>query len=185
MNKNDNIEELFKNLNGAFDVQEPEHGHQQRFLNKLKTDKSVASATSLHKQRYMWKKPLAVAASLMLMLAVGFSVVSHSKQRQTVKVPEKMQNAQYYFASLIEVELENINKQVTPDTKKLVEDAMVQLKKLEVDYKKLEESVLKNGNTKQLLHAMITNFQKRIDLLQHVLIKIENVKNIKYELTSV
>ena len=34
------------------------------------------------------------------------------------------------------------------------------------------------GNGKLLLSAMITNFRTRIDLLQEVLVKIENIKNL-------
>lgn len=185
MSKKDVIEELFKNLNANFDVNEPELEHEKRFLAKLKASSNSVVFETPKSKRYKWQQPLAIAASLLLMVVLGFNAVSSSKHTSVAKVPEKMQNAQYHFASLIEVELEKINKQVTPDTKKIVEDAMLQLKKLEADYKKIEENLLKNGNTKQLLHAMITNFQMRIDLLQNVLIKIENVKSIKYEFTSV
>lgn len=183
MDKKDDIETLFERLNTELDVKEPETGHQMRFLDKLKTNN-----VALKKGKtigFKWQKIVVIAASLLLFIAVGFNVMSNSKQSGTAQMPEKMQNAQYHFASLIEFELEKINKQVTPDTKQLVEDTMLQLNKIEDDYKILENKIVKNGNTKQLLHAMIKNFQVRIDLLQDVLIKIENVKKIKYELTSV
>lgn len=183
MSKEDDIELLFKNLNEKFDVKEPEKGHQMRFLNKLQASAIVVKKPK--KVNRNWWKTVSVAATLVALLAVGFNVAFNPKQRKIAKVPTEVQNAQYYFTALIESELEKIEKQTTPNTKKIVEDAMLQLKKLEADYKALEMKIGKNSNTKQLLYAMIVNFQTRIDLLRDVLIEIENVKNIKYELTSV
>jgi len=56
---------------------------------------------------------------------------------------------------------------------------MVQLKKLENNYDLLEKEMIKGGNSKLILSAMITNFQTRIDLLQDVLDKIETIKKLK------
>ena len=56
---------------------------------------------------------------------------------------------------------------------------MIQLNKLEINYKKLEQDLLNGGNSKLILSAMITNFQTRIDLLQEVMDKIENIKTFK------
>jgi len=56
---------------------------------------------------------------------------------------------------------------------------MAQLTKLEINYKKLEQDLIGGGNSKLILSAMITNFQTRIDLLQEVMDKIENIKTFK------
>jgi hypothetical protein len=67
----------------------------------------------------------------------------------------------------------------TPKTKKIIDDTMVQLNKLDANYKVLEQDLLDGGNSKLILSAMITNFQTRIDLLQDVLDQVENIKNLK------
>jgi len=56
---------------------------------------------------------------------------------------------------------------------------MIQLKKLETNYKQLETDLINGGNDKLILSAMITNFQTRIDLLQDVINQIETIKNLK------
>ena len=79
----------------------------------------------------------------------------------------------------IEDQIKELENESTPETKILVDDAMIQLNKLEINYKKLEQDLLNGGNSKLILSAMITNFQTRIDLLQEVMDKIENIKTFK------
>ena len=45
--------------------------------------------------------------------------------------------------------------------------------------KRLEEDLANEGNSKQILHAMIINYQTRINLLQDVLTQIEEIKQFK------
>ncbi|MGB6150661.1 MAG: hypothetical protein WBG48_01610, partial [Pricia sp.] len=66
-----------------------------------------------------------------------------------------------------------------PQTRRIIDDSMAQLKKLEADYAQLEQDLVNGGNSKLLLSAMITNFRTRIDLLQDVMDKIESLKNLK------
>lgn len=56
---------------------------------------------------------------------------------------------------------------------------MLQLKKLDKDYQKMQQDLLQGGNSKLILSAMITNFQTRIDLLNEVLEEIEDIKILK------
>ncbi|NNL01131.1 MAG: hypothetical protein HKP39_02520, partial [Eudoraea sp.] len=92
--------------------------------------------------------------------------------------PEVSQT-QFYFANLIEGQINDMVNESTPETKKLVDDTLIQLNKLEINYKKLEQDLINGGNSKLILSAMITNFQTRIDLLQEVMDKIENIKTFK------
>jgi hypothetical protein len=59
-----------------------------------------------------------------------------------------------------------------------------QMNVFEQDYQKIINELQKNGDTKQLLHAMILNFQTRISFLEEVIKKIEIInhqKNIENE----
>jgi len=78
-----------------------------------------------------------------------------------------------------EEQIKELENESTPETKILVDDTMAQLTKLEINYKKLEQDLINGGNSKLILSAMITNFQTRIDLLQEVMDKIENIKTFK------
>ncbi|WP_297795149.1 hypothetical protein [uncultured Eudoraea sp.] len=176
--KDDQIEEMFKSLEGAFDTKEPEAGHEQRFLKKLSGENGVVR---LIPKKNSWWRPLSIAASIMLLFAVGASLYTNQPtiDEQLAEISPEVSQTQFYFASLIEDQIKELEKENTPETKKIVDDAMVQLNKLETNYKKLEQDLLNGGNSKLILSAMITNFQTRIDLIQEVMDKIENIKTYK------
>ena len=69
----------------------------------------------------------------------------------------------------------------SPETQPLIEDTLLQLEKLESDYVRMEQDLVAGGNSKMILSAMIQNFQTRIDLLQEVMKRIEEVKQFKNE----
>lgn len=175
--ENDKINGLFKQLQGSFDTEDPKEGHQLRFLEKLKDGKPTIAQTRARKLN--WLKPLAIAASLILMVGLYFGKAVVGPENELASVAPKMQETQTYFTSLIQQELNKIRVEQNEDTKVIVQDALVQLKKLEEDYAKLTADLLKNSTDKRILFAMITNLQNRASLLENVLIQIEEVKNLK------
>jgi flagellar biosynthesis chaperone FliJ len=186
MKKENNIEELFKNLKGEFDHKEPSAGHQDRFLAKLNTLREEASSVeespiiALHKNRTKWFKYASMAAALALLLTVGWLFFNTpSKQEQLAEISPEISNTQVYFTSLIKEQVALLEAQGTPETKVLITDTLIQLQRLEKDYQKLENDLLSGGNSKFILSAMITNFQTRIDLLNEVMTQIESIKNVK------
>lgn len=176
--ENGNLEKLFEKLNGAFDFEVPESGHEKRFLKKLNASKGTVA---IDKKKNFWWKPLSIAASILILCTVGL-VLYESSQTIDDKVAEispEVSRTEFYFASLIEEQINRLESESTPETKQIIDDTMVQLKRLERNYIKLEQDLIKGGNSKLILSAMITNFQTRIDLLQDVLEKIETIKNLK------
>ena len=95
------------------------------------------------------------------------------------KISPEVSNSQVYFASLIEDRVKLLENESSPEAQKIISDTMIQLKKLETNYKQLETDLINGGNDKLILSAMITNFQTRIDLLQDVINQIETIKNLK------
>lgn len=174
----DNIDNLFDNLQGTFDMKEPQEGHQDRFLEKLKVSQGIVS---IQKKKNSWWRPLSIAASVAILLGVGFSVfnTSTSIDQQVAEISPEVSQTQFYFASLIDEQVRELENESTPETKKIINDTMIQLAKLDTNYKTLEQDLLNGGNSKLILSAMITNFQTRIDLLQNVLDQVENIKNLK------
>ncbi|MGB3152495.1 MAG: hypothetical protein WBB27_17705 [Maribacter sp.] len=174
----ENIEEFFKRLDGKFDTQQPERGHEQRFLEKLNTSEGSVTQT---RKKVNWWKPLSIAASITLVLGVVFGQLytEPTIDERVAKISPEVSNAQFHFASLIEEQIKELEAESSPQTQKIISDTMAQLADLKLDYNKLEQELLKGGNSKLILSAMITNFQTRIDLLNDVLNQIENIKNLK------
>jgi hypothetical protein len=176
--ENDTINKLFDNLQGTFNMEEPQEGHQKRFLEKLEASKGVVS---IQKRKTSWWRPLSIAASVVILLGVGISLfnTSPSIDQQVAEIAPEVSQTEFYFASLIEEQVKQLEKESTPETKKIIDDTMIQLQRLETNYKMLEQDLLNGGNSKLILSAMINNFQTRIDLLQDVLHQVENIKNLK------
>ncbi|MBU2946954.1 hypothetical protein [Zobellia uliginosa] len=174
--KKDDIDNLFKNLEGSFDLEAPAHGHEQRFLDRLNAQKNTKTLPNKE-----WWKPLSIAASIAIICAITFGVFNSkpSLEQQVAEISPEVSRTEFYFASLIEEQINELKNESTPETKKIVDDTMIQLKKLETNYTKLEQDLINGGNSKLILSAMITNFQTRIDLLQDVLNTIESIKNLK------
>lgn len=172
------LENLFDRLSGEFDYEEPQAGHENRFLEKLNA--SQESISIQKKERTRWRYP-AMAASIVALCALGVLMYpgEPSIEEQVAQVAPEVPRTELYFTSLIEEQVGALEKQRTPQTRKLIEDAMAQLNKLEQNYKGLERDLIEGGNSKLILSAMVTNFQTRINLLQDVLERIENIKNAK------
>nr|WP_299342553.1 hypothetical protein [Allomuricauda sp.] len=176
--KKDNLEELFERLQGTFDLEEPTLGHQERFLEKLNQTKGVKT---LKQQKTNWWKTLSIAASIALLCVLGLQVFNTrpSIKQQVVEIAPEVSETEFYFANLIEQQVQQLRDAKSPETAKLVDDTLAQLNKLESDYSTLEQELINGGDSKIILNAMIINFQTRIDLLKEVLDNIENIKNLK------
>ena len=176
--ENKNLENLFEKLKGQFDIEVPGIGHENRFLEKLNASNGIVS---IGKKRKSWLKPLSIAASILILCSVGIGLYQSnpSLEKQVAQISPEVSRTEFYFASLIEQQVSQLISEGTPETRQIIDDTMVQLKKLENNHSLLEKDLIKGGNSKLILSAMITNFQTRIDLLQDVLDKIETIKNLK------
>jgi hypothetical protein len=172
--KKDSIDKLFENLQGNFDIYETPSGHQKRFLDKL----NEAEKSSVKKLN--WWKPLSIAASIAVLIAVGAMILkTNPSEKDLASVSPEMMQTQSFFTSTINEELETLKSLTSPEAKQLVDDALIQIDVLEKEYLKLKKDLSQSGNDKRVIYAMISNFQNRIDLLQKVIEKIEEIKNLK------
>jgi hypothetical protein len=172
MDNDKELKNLFDNLNGQWDNEEPAFGHQNRFMAKLEGKQKKK------RNRFNIAGPVAAAAALIL--GIYFIYTQPPAQDETIgKLPPKVAQTQEYFALVIEKELAKVENENSPETKQLVKDALYRIDLLEKDYQKLTEELLKKGENKKIIHAMITNMQTRISFLEEVLTQIENIKKIK------
>ena len=179
--KNDNINELFKELD--FDNKEPATGHKERFLEKLEEQNSRSkNSTKGTNSRSLWAPMLSVAAILaiaFMVLAGFFGENSYKNQGDLASVSPQRKETKQFYTQLIETELQNLKAENAPGTEAIVDDALTQLEKLETEYKKLQKDLRNSGQDERVIYAMISNFQQRIDLLKQVLDQIENIKSLK------
>lgn len=169
------MDEMFSHFDGQWDMEEPAAGHEDRFLNRL--DKKNRKKPKGKGLIYWIAVPAAAAIAILLTMLITFS--PDGSNNQIAKLSPKTEKTQMYFASIINQELEKVQKENNPETKAIVADAMQHMKKLEADYDKITHDLAKKGENRQLIHAMITNLQTRISFLEDVLVKIENIKKIK------
>lgn len=170
--KKDNLDKWFEEQRDCFDLAEPNDGHRERFLDKLNANTQETKVISLAQ----WWKPLAVAASIVLIVMVTLWPAQDQASKDLAAVSPEMAKTEDFFTVAIEQELYKINEQRTPQTKQLVQDALTQLEILENDYESLREDLAISGDDSRVIHAMITNFQNRINLLNDVLEEIKSIK---------
>lgn len=174
MNINDNrLSEMFNHFDGEWNNDEPAIGHQDRFLDRLEQKKPIPKGKG---SMYWIAIPVAAAIAILLSLLFILSPVDDSKM---AKVSPKVKETQMYFATIIDTELKKVKQENSPETKVLVQDALARMEQLDKDYDKITHELANKGESKQLIHAMITNLQTRISFLEDVLAKIENIKKIK------
>ncbi|MEP5913942.1 MAG: hypothetical protein ABJ277_10760, partial [Flavobacteriaceae bacterium] len=137
----DNLEGLFEKLQGDFDFEDPKNGHQERFLERLNQTDGVVH---LNKRKTLWWKPLSIAASIVLICLLGLKVfnTTPSIKEQVVEISPEVSQTEFYFASLIEEQVQLLKDEKSPETKKLVEDTLFQLDKLETNYSNLEQELI-------------------------------------------
>jgi len=176
--KKDNLDSLFDDLKGQFDIETPQNNHEQRFLEKLKgntlTSNEVKTPSGFH-----WKPLLAVAAALVICFSVFTTLQNQPETMDLASVSPEMSETQDFFTVTIENELKKLNKERSPLTEAIISDALAQIQILEKDYQKLKTDLTESGKDQRVIYAMISNFQNRIDILNTVLEQIEDVKQFK------
>lgn len=100
------MDNLFGRLENEFDVDMPNSGHQNRFLEKLKQQNTIAENTIQQKSNY-WKPFLAVAASIVLC----FSIFTFMQQQEPeindlASVSPELSRTQDFFTLAIQNELD-------------------------------------------------------------------------------
>jgi hypothetical protein len=170
----DNLENIFKNLEHQFDIEEPTIGHFNRFEAKLNAIKSP-------KKNYSIFSYVAVAASIILLVGVWIGGSFSNKGIELASLSTEMEETQNYFVTVIKTELATVENERNSDTEQLINDALLQIKKLETQYNKLTLELKESDEDKRIIYAIISNFQQRIDVLQSLLIQIDTLKQLKTE----
>jgi uncharacterized protein (DUF3084 family) len=178
MKTNNDLKDLFEGLD--FDVAEPAPQHEDRFREKLR------KRPQKQKPRHngvitMWLPVMAIAASFLgaFLIFQGIFTTTFSQEQELANVSPEMKQTQEFYSSVIRTELAALKEQKTPETEAVINDALAQMDILEKDYENLKTDLGKSGQDQRVIYAMISNFQKRIDLLKMVLEKVNDIKTLK------
>ncbi len=168
------LKELFQKQ--ELPLAEPKDGHRLRFLQKLNAQEKKPV-----KRLILWK-PLAIAASFLIFFSLAVPFMNQgSAKADLASISPEFAQTQQFFTSTIKRELATLKREKSPETIVLIEDALEQMEVLEKDYARLKKDLVKSGEDERVIHAMISNFQSRIDLLQNVLEQIDQLKTLKLE----
>lgn len=174
--KKENIEDWFAaQQEGCWDLAEPKTGHKERFLSRIGQKTEEKKVVHLN----FWWKPLAVAASVLFIVMLALTRNTGTTSKELAAISPKMEETQDFFSAAIANELYEIKERRTPENNKLIDDALGQLNILETDYIKLKKDLVKSGEDKRVIYAMITNYQTRIDLLREVMKQLDNTEQLK------
>lgn len=166
----DNLETLFEDLKHEFDTEQPDFGHENRFLNKLNKKQTTKPV------RRLWRPFISIAASVAFLISFFLIIDQKDAPPSLASIsPELAQNASVFNVKL-QSELQKINAEEYPEHQELIVDALFEIKVLEEDYKQLLYGLKENPESELIISAMILNFQSRIDVLQDVMDIIESSK---------
>lgn len=174
--KNEDIEDLFRT--GNFNIEKPVPGHQDRFLEKL--ERSRNQNQDRGKIRMLLYPLAAIAAGLLFIFTLNGNSFEFGNQNiDLANVSPEMKETQNFYTTLIITELEKVNEAKSPETEMVINDALAQMQKLDLEYEKLKEDLVNSGQDKRVIFAMVTNLQQRIDILKNVLARIDEIKQLK------
>ncbi len=169
-------------------------GHEDRFMDRLENEMPITQGNSR-----FWI--FSIAATVVVLVSVDAFIftsqddpipaenaVVNTEQQNTEETIslgdlspdlEKVEN--YYLAS---INLELSKLEVSPDNKELVDSYMEQLAELNREYDQLNKELNTFGPNDQTISALIKNLQLRLDLLQKLKEKLNQIKSSKNEQQS-
>lgn len=165
-------------------------GHEERFL------RTLGNAMPVDKRAN--KTWLKIVASILVIVSVGFGYWYFNRDSQldaTVvdidvvgeeqrdfsfgDLSPDLKKVENFYVANINLELSKL--EVSPDTKDLVDSFMEQLNHLNMEYKSLNEELVELGPNDQTITALIENLQLRLQLLQKLKRKLNELKLSKNE----
>ena len=152
-----------------FDLLEPHSGHLDRFQRKLQQQKKN------RKPPIFW---MSIAASIVLVLGFYLGNYQQQKNYDLADVSPKMAETQSFFVTTINQELKEVERYRNIETERVIEDSLDEIENLEDSYKSLINELAKKENKRQVIQKMINNYQKRLKVLDKLLVQLDQQKNI-------
>ena len=167
-------------------------GHEERFMKRL-------DDTLPKRRSYMGI--LKIAATLLLFISVGtyafheftktppgHEVVNNPpiEETETISLGDlspDLKKVENYYVANISLELSQL--EISDENKRLVDSFMERLKELNAAYELLNEELNEIGPNDQTITALIKNLQLRLQLLQQLKTKLNELKSSKNETVNI
>ncbi|AKA34083.1 MAG: hypothetical protein CMH48_10720 [Muricauda sp.] len=170
-------------------------GHEERFFDKLE----AAMPQTKKRNPMVW---LQIAATVVVLIGVGAFLFTRNSASDNIKtttvdranteqaqpnislgdLSPDLQKVEAYYVANINMELASLD--VSDENKALVDGYMEQLAELDAEYKKLNQELNEVGPNDQTITALIKNLQLRLQLLQKLKTKLNQLKSSKNEQQS-
>ncbi len=160
-----NIEDIIKNNRSTFFDEDPPVGHMERFQNKLSGNH--------------WLRPLMkVAAVVVLLMSISLALYYQNVDNELSleSISTELAETEYYYQSVLKKKLIRVEKMLNDEQFKKVKSELMSMDK---NYLYLKEDLKLNPNDQRIIHAMINNYQLKIELLQQIMDQVKMNKNIK------
>jgi len=164
----DSIAEIFKKFENQWDVQELLSNHSERFLIKQKSNKHTK------KEWY----PLPIAVSILLLVGLFYIFNKAEPTNDFTLASAETQRTDSIFSAMVQKELRDINIKKYLVNEKIINDALKQMQLMDADYEKIKKELINNGESQQIIYAMIHNFKTRIEFLENVLLQLNNAEKL-------
>ncbi|OQD42371.1 hypothetical protein BUL40_11435 [Croceivirga radicis] len=172
-------------------------GHQERFLDKL--DSALPTNNKKKTTIIYW---LGIAATLVIALTAGLFLFNKEKPITATKtvinakthtendngislgdLSPDLQKIETYYVGNINYELSKL--EVSNENKEVVDGYMEQLAQLDHEYKELNVELNNYGPNEDTISALIQNLQLRLQLLQKLKSKLNQLKSSENEQSTI
>ncbi|WP_437395498.1 hypothetical protein [Flagellimonas lutimaris] len=127
----------------------------------------------------LWKRPLfRVAASVLLLLGLasffGLSVLNNNAKK-TQYASKELMEIDMYYKDLVSYQVELVkNNQALSEENKT--EFLSFMEELDAEYEVLKKEMQKNLDNEQVLEAIVSNYKKRIELIENLLYQLNESK---------
>lgn len=180
-------------------VEAMKEGHESRFLAKLE-EKIPKKEVKERSNSFFW---LRIAASMLILLGLAtyfFFGTNGVEENPKTTIAEKdnmqeqyqgislgdlspdLKKVESYYVTNINLELSDL--EFSGDNKTIIDSYMLRLSELDKEYKRLTVELNEIGPNDDTINALIQNLQLRLQLLQKLKTKLNQLKSSKNEQKS-
>lgn len=132
----------------------------------------------------LWQSPLLkVAASILIIIGLFTTVnffIGGGINQGTVIVNQELEEIDMYYSSMVKQQV-----QLVQLSAKLSDEDKIQflsfMEELDKEYAELKLEMTENLDNERVLEAIVNNYKKRIELIESLLDRVNNNKNIEDE----
>lgn len=146
----------------SFDIYELPQGHQERFSKKIS-------------QKQLQSKLIRIACMISIAACLIITFWSIGKINTAYQMAQISLPSEAYYLPQIEKNIQIIKQH--HQNHKLTQNALYQLNKMNNNYLDLKKQIFMQGENKQLIYAMITNFETQLHFSKQVIEKIYQNKH--------